>query len=491
MPCCARYNYNTLGIKSKEAMDKAAKIAVLGYGMEGESIVQYLFKSGYKSVVVHDLKPNLENLNNVQKCLGKDYLNSLEKYDIIFRSPGIPYLSKEFKNLKAKLTSSTKYFFENCPAPIIGVTGTKGKGTTASLIAEILKQDGKKVWLGGNIGLPAISFLDEVKKEDYVVLELSSFQLQDLEKSPRIAVLLMTTTEHLDHHKSTKEYRDSKKSIIKYQKPNDFAVINIMHNGYGEFLKEVKANLYTIDTNKIQKNGSFVQNGVFTIAINDNLHKICPVKNTKLIGKHNWENICAAAMATYLSGVKINSIAKGISSFEGLPHRLQKIAEIEGITYINDSFSTAPEPTIAAIKSFDKPIILIIGGSEKGHEYTELAVEIVKNKQIKKIIFLGHTAANKMKLAIEKENNKQTKIIEKMEKEGKKSGINKNVPLVMAQVNSLAEAFLSIKISAKAGDVVLFSPAAASLDLFKNYKDRGNQFIKAVEEITQLDINKK
>lgn len=465
-------------------MKKNDKIAILGYGLEGKSLVQYLCKNSYNSVFIHDRKPDLRIIENVQKCLGKDYLRALDSYDFIFRSPGIPYLSGEFSDYRERITSATNLFFEKCPAKIIGVTGTKGKGTTSTLIAEMLKVEGKTVWLGGNIGVPALSFLDKIKPADWVVLELSSFQLQDLKYSPYIGIILMTTKEHQDHHLNINEYKEAKKNIISHQKADDIAIINTMYESGREYLRAVKGRIFEINCGKIQKNGAYVDEKSFIVVKDNEKHKICPVSQTKLRGKHNWENICAAAMAAYLSGVKLNAIARVIRDFEGLPHRLQKVCEKNGISFINDSFSTAPEPTIAAINAFSEPIILIIGGSEKGHDYLELARVIVNAHQIKKVIFLGDNAAKLMRLAVEKESVVATKKINRLEQRAEiLTKTDKDIPLKLAAAASMQEAILSARKDAMAGDIILLSPAAASFDLFKDYKERGWVFTELANKV--------
>lgn len=449
-------------------MHKEDRIGILGYGLEGRSLVQYLFKNGYKNLTVFDEKPNLTVPNNVQKFLGPDSFLHLNGCDHLFRSPGVPFLSEKFKAVRPKLTSATRLFFDRCHAPIIAVTGTKGKGTTSTLIARMLAAAGKKVWLGGNIGVPMLDFLPEVKKEDYVVLELSSFQTQDLHKGPQIAVLLMTTGEHLDHHRNVREYRLAKANLLERQSADEYAVINIMYPWGRRCLERARARIFTVDCRKEQKNGAFVANGWLFLAKGGRKKALCPLNKALLPGKHNWENLCAAAMAASLAGVGEDDIVKTIFSFAGLPHRLETVAEKGGVRYVNDSFSTAPEPALAAVKAFSQPVAVIIGGSEKGHNYDRFARSLIKNKNLCAIVFLGNKAATRMRAAIQ-----QAILVQKTRKTVGK----KKAHLILAAAGDLAAAVDKARAALPSeGGVVLLSPAAASFDLFSDYKARGEAF---------------
>ncbi|KKU72946.1 MAG: UDP-N-acetylmuramoylalanine-D-glutamate ligase [Candidatus Amesbacteria bacterium GW2011_GWB1_47_26] len=321
-----------------------------------------------------------------------------------------------------------------CPGKIIGVTGTKGKGTTATLIYEILKAAGKKVFFGGNIGKGIFEHLDEMDKDSLVVLELSSFQLIDLHKSPHVAVMLMMTSEHQDWHKSPDEYVEAKSKITQFQMPNDFVVYN------QDYPNSVKIGMQ----GKGQK-----------IAVSGNDWK----GEMRLRGGHNRENVAAAAAVAKIFGIQYSVFGEVIKNFKGLEHRLEEAATVDGVTYFDDSFSTTPETTIAAIKAFTEPLILIAGGSEKGSDFTELGKVISEAKNIKAVILIG-LMAERIK---EKISNEEIKILRGA----------KNMAEILEQVKSVAES----------GDVVVLSPAAASFDMFANYKDRGDQFKEAVRKL--------
>ena len=480
---------------------KNKKIAIIGFGKEGKDAHKYLIALGCKNITICDQNKSLKGVKGAKLQLGKDYLDEIGSFDIIFRSPGVPFLhvQKLVHNYVQKsggkiplITSVTKYFFQHCKAKIIGVTGTKGKGTTSALVHNMLKTCGKLSYLAGNIGTPPLSLLNKLKKTDYVVLELSSFQLQDLTQSPNIAVVLMITKDHLDVHKSVNEYHDAKKNIVKHQKSDDLAVINNMFKANQVFLKLGKGKKIIVNTlekaNGISSkanNTCSVKDGSFVLNIDGKEQKLCSVDEAKLLGKHNWQNICAAAAAVSTI-CPIKAIVKVIKTFKGLPHRLQIVHKSDGVTYINDTFSTTPETTIAAINAVKKPTILILGGSKKGSNYNDLAKEIIKARHITKVIFLGNEAAIEIKTAIEKANKQATENIKQLDSAGdKKTKIYRDILLKMSQAKNMQEAILSAKIDTKQDSIVLLSPAAASFDLFKNYKERGKCFTEAVKKLTK------
>ena len=420
------------------------KIAILGLGIENIALVRYLLKHKVKCEMTicdkrgkKQLGENNQRLlrrfasrNDIRWQLGKDYNKNLDKFDVLFRAPGwpiIPLKSPLPPLIKGALTSPMKLFFELCPTKnIIGVTGTKGKGTTASLIYEILRAAGKRAWLGGNIGVAPFEFLDKIKKNDWVVLELSSFQLEDMTVSPQIAVIANLYPEHLkpadpnnpNFHKNFKAYRDAKLNIVKWQKAGDKAVLNYKLNIKGKKIYFKKSNL-----------------------------------PSKLVGEHNKENIAAAAAVAKIAGVKLEIIKKAVASFKGLEHRLELARELDGVKYYDDSFATTPESTIIALKSFVSPIILFLGGAEKGANFKKLAKEV--KHRVKFVILLNGDATPRIK------------------KELLKVGFKADS---MKLADNIKEAVKFAKAKAAPGDIVLLSTACASFGMFKNYKERGDLF---------------
>lgn len=388
------------------------KIAILGWGVDTQDVEPYLRAQGHEIDIL------------------SEPFGDLKKYDMVVRSPGVYRYRKELKDL-TNVTSKTKIFFDVCPAKIIGVTGTKGKGTTSTLIYEILKKAGKKVFLGGNMGKGIFGNLEKMDSESWVVLELSSFQLIDLHKSPHIAVVLMTTSEHLDWHSSPEEYVRAKFSICNFQFSNDFAIYN------KDYPNSVKI-------------GMQGQGKKIAISGKDWTGPL------RLRGDHNRENMAAAAAVAKILDIRNEIIEEIAREFKGLEHRLEEVATINGVTYFEDSFSTTPETTIAAIKSFTEPLILIAGGSEKGSDFTELGKVVGESKNVKAVILIG-LMADRIDKAI---TNRDLKIIRNLS----------NMESIVKTASEIAQS----------GDVVLLSPAAASFDMFKNYKERGEQFKKEV-----------
>lgn len=431
---------------------KTAKIAILGFGLEGKSTLKFLKEKEYENLQVFDEKLQGDDIEND--------LTKLSEFDVIFRSPGIhknhPELVKALEK-GAQVTSATKLFFDICPCPIIGVTGTKGKGTTSTLIYEILKDTGKDVYLGGNIGLPALELMKDIWKESLVILELSSFQLQDLEKSPHIAVVLNTTSEHLDYHKDSEEYQSAKESIVKFQNRKDFAVLNLDYKYYERFENLGEAEKFFVSVGKKVKKGAYVSHGVIYVGSEE----ICKTDEVGLIGPHNLENILPAVMATSILKIPKNHISKSIKKFKGLPHRLEFAGEHNEVRFYNDSFSTTPETCIAALNSFKEPLILIAGGSEKKSDYTELGQVIFEKENLQDVILMGDTAQI-IKKAILKNGDPKCSI---------------------ATVANYHDAFDLALEKAWRGSIVLLSPACASFGLFKNYKERGEKFKEWVESL--------
>ena len=450
---------------------RGKKVALLGFGIENISVAKFLLKNDIDFSVLD--KAPLEKIieegqslikeKNLDLISGDDYLSGLGDFDIIVRSPGIPYLSEEIQAAKLNgvtVTSSTKLFFDFCPADIIGVTGTKGKGTTTSLIYEIIKKSGKKVYLVGNIGTPSFNVIESIKAEDLIVFELSSFQIQDLDKSPHISVLVNLDVDHLDYHKSLEEYQETKAAIFKNQTAEDFAVLN---NDYPDSkrMEDIgQAKKYLFSSKEKVQNGAYVNpEGDVILAISGH-EKVCSESEVQLIGRHNLENIAASSIVGKILSIDTSIISEAIKSFKGLEHRTEFVREINGVKYFNDSFSTNPVPTIAAIKSFITPVTLIVGGSEKGANFSSMAGEI-KKSSVKNIIFIG-VEGPRIKKSVE-EVGTAAQLIDG----------DQDISLVVKKAKEVTES----------GGVVLFSPACASFDMFKNYKDRGNKFKDAVNNL--------
>ncbi len=454
-------------------MDKRSKISILGFGIEGKSVLDYLLKHSIHDVTVCDKNVDLKDHlpDGVSSILGPEYLNNLSDFDVIFRSPGVPFLTPQIQIVKEKgveVTSCTKFFIEQCPCSVIGVTGTKGKGTTSSLIFEMLKKGKKKVFLGGNIGNPPIEFLDKLKSDDLVVLELSSFQLQDLEKSPRYAVLLNTTSDHLDYHADKDEYMRAKEGLLSGQHSGCLAILNKDYE-YSKYYKAVvKGDLMWVSVKEKVQNGAYVENDEIYYSKDGKSSKIADVSDVKLIGSHNLENILPAIVIAKELGVDNKKIRDVIKKFKNLPYRLEFVGEFKGVKFYNDSYSTTPETSIAGVDSFECPTVLIAGGRDKGADYCDWALRVLLKPSLRVIVLMGEVA-DKMEKALTKAENQL--------------GEAEGSPTKILLRNNMEEAVVDAYAESEEGGVVVLSPGAASFDMYKNYKERGDDFVRNVKKL--------
>ncbi len=428
-----------------EELKTKKRILIIGYGVEGQAIHEYLKKHC----------PDSE-IGIADKKDGEGYLGKQKDYDLAIKSPGIKPSS-----VTIQYTTTTNIFMSNCKGKTIGVTGTKGKGTTSSIIYEMLKKDGQEVYLGGNIGVSPINFIDQLSDKSWTVLELSSFQLQDIQKSPHIAVVLMVTSDHLNYHRDIAEYVEAKRNILRFQTKDDFAIVNRDYPASNESDVLTQGKVFYVSSERETNSGCFALNGKIIVRKNDSDDEIIDVSDILLPGRHNLENITAAVMAARLAGVSKDNIISVLKTFKGLEHRLELAREINGVKYYNDSFAVAPEATIAAIEAFTAPEILILGGSSKNSDFTELGKVISNAKNIKAIIGIGD---------------------EWWEIKSKIKDQKSNILMVEDATDMRTVVSAASKI-ASSGDVVLLSPACASFGMFKNYKDRGEQFKKEVEKL--------
>lgn len=456
-------------------MDQRSKMAIIGYGAEGKALMKYLTDHKYHNITVCDQNVDLKDdmPDGVSVRLGKDYLNKVNDFDVIFRSPGVRYLDPNIQSavaLEKIVTSSTAFFLDQAPCHIVGVTGTKGKGTTCTLIYEMLKTEKKDVHIGGNIGEPSISFLDKVKKDSVVVLELSSFQLQDVKKSPKYAVLLNTTIDHLDYHADQNEYLSAKEQLLSMQGKDGVTVLNKDYEYVKYYSPLVKGNLKYVSVKVKVKDGAYVNGdkGEIFYVKNGKEEKICDVKDVALIGSHNLENVLPSIVIAKEFGIKNENIKKVIKLFKGLPHRLEFVKEVRGVKYYNDSFSTNSLTSMAAVDSFDEPTLLIAGGSDKGLDYKEWAEKILTKESLKTVILMGDTTDKMDKAIIDAEKKLPTSDV---------------TPTKVLIRQNLEEAVLEAFAQTNKGWVVVMSNAAASFDQFKNYKERGEEFRKLVNKL--------
>ena len=433
------------------------KVAVLGYGKQGVSAHEY-WKGLGNEVTICDSNEKLKVPKGSTALLGKDYLKNLNEFDLIVRSPSVHPQeiidhNPKYPDILEKVTTNTNEFLSISPSKnIIGVTGTKGKGTTSSLIARMLETAGHKVHLGGNIGTPPLELMKEdIFPPDWVILELANFQLIDLKKSPHLAVCLMVEHEHLDWHPHPDEYIASKQQLFRWQKAQDVAV----YYSNSELSRKVVSVSPARKLAYFSQTGAHVKDGKIVI----DGKEICSVNDIKLPGEHNWQNVCAAVTAVWEVAPKTEAIRSAVQNFSGLPFRLEFIRETGGIKFYNDSFGTTPETAIVALKAFTEPKIIILGGSDKGADYRELAKAVSENN-VKAVIVIGKTGS---------------RIAGRLREKGFENIIDGG--------SSMAEIVKQARAHAAPGDIVLLSTASASFDMFKNYEDRGQQFNQAVQAL--------
>lgn len=452
---------------------KFRKVAVIGLGVSNLPLLDYLHEKKAK-VTVFDQRTidqipkevmDIITQNSFEFSLGENYLSKLQGFDLILRSPSclptIPELVAEAER-GALVTTEIELLIKMCPAKIIGVTGSDGKTTTTSLIYAILKEAGYNTWLGGNIGIPLFTKLPEMESDDIVVLELSSFQLMEMNVSPSISVITNITPNHLNIHKDYEEYIDAKKNIFKYQDENGILVLNYDNEITKECGKEANGKVIYFSSQEKLENGYIVDEGVIKECEDGVRKHIMECKSAKLRGIHNYQNICTALAATKTL-VDTEKAVETIKEFNAVEHRLEFVREVNGIKWYNDSASSSPTRTISGINAFEgEEIILIAGGYDKNLDYTPLAKPVVDN--VKALILMGQTS-NKIFDAVTIEMEKQ----------------NKNVKIYMC--DSLQEVINTARKIANSGDTVLFSPGSASFDMFKNAYDRGNQFKQAVNNL--------
>ncbi|MBI2036792.1 MAG: UDP-N-acetylmuramoyl-L-alanine--D-glutamate ligase, partial [Candidatus Liptonbacteria bacterium] len=422
---------------------KIMRIAILGFGSEGQAMLRALKRDpAYRSaeITILDRNKKAPIPKGVRAILGPGYLDKLSSFDIIFRTPGFPYMNAKLQAARRKgveVSSVTRYFFERVPCPIIGVTGTKGKGTTTTLLCEILKRAGRGVYLAGNIGLPAVALLPRLRKNDLVILELSSFQLQDLDRSPRVAGVLDIFPDHQDAHRDMKEYVEAKSRVAKNQKPGD-RVFFFADNGWSRWVAKF---------GKGKK-----------IAVEPAKPSFISPSDMAMPGAHNFRNAVMASTIAASLGVSRETIRAAVRAFRGLEHRLELVREVGRIRFYNDSASTNPDTAAAACRSFEDPAVLIAGGKDKNLDYAPLA-EALKSSAVEHVVLFGENR-EKIRRALA------------------------FVPIPLEFAASLEEAaesaYRAARLFSSQRSAVIFSPGAASFDMFKNYKDRGERFKKVV-----------
>lgn len=460
------------------------RIGIVGFGKEGQATAQFLRSQGLRAHVF-DEKPESDFASESVSpyaavgftfSFGHD-LADFGELDVLFRTPGVRLATPGIARARAAgctITSQTVCFLEHCPATVIGVTGTKGKGTTTTLIYELLqaaKREGLPearqhvrgaVYITGNIGKDdPFALLPLLTPDDIVVFELSSFQLQDVTRSPHIGVCLMVTSEHLDHHADLAEYHRAKSAICAFQTERDFAVYAQDYPASVRIGTAGRGTGYAFSRAGTVARGAYCEQDTVHIQGVDGVQGVVNTAGRQLRGAHNLENIMAASIVGVLCGLPLPFIERVVKAYKGLEHRLEYVGTFDEVSFYNDSISTTPESAIAALEAFAEPPLMILGGSEKFADFSELAARIAARENMRGVLLIGQTAP-RIRAALDEAGVAPEQIME--------------------GAQNMRDVFALLAQRAQPGDVVLLSPACASFGMFQNYADRGRQFADAARK---------
>lgn len=446
------------------------RVAVIGIGVSNRPLLKLLLSHGVDTVARD--KRTREQLGETAEALeaagcrlrlGEDYLEELTE-DVIFRTPGLHPFTKQLREAKergAVLTSEMEAFFRLCPCRTMAVTGSDGKTTTTTVLAELLKAAGHRVFLGGNIGTPLLDRVPEMKSGDWAVLELSSFQLHSMECRPDVAVVTNVSPNHLDIHPSYEDYQTAKKQIFLRQRPGDVLVLNADNDITRAFAAEAPGQVRFFSRREKPENGVFCRDGVIFRSRNGAETRLMDAKEIRIPGLHNVENYMAAFAAA--EGLVPDEVCRAVAgTFPGVAHRLEMIRTLRGVTYCNDSIASSPSRTMAGLRALTRKPILIAGGYDKHIPFDSLGDEICL--RVKELFLTGFTA-------------------EKIYEAVTASAYYDPSALSVHRIGDFREAVLAASAAAGEGDIVLLSPACASFDRFKNFEERGDAFRKIVMEL--------
>jgi len=438
------------------------RVTVVGLGIEGVDIARYLSRQG-AMVTISDsksrqkLSERLQQVDNLglKLALGSNRPDDIAEAEAVFISQGVPLDLPGMARARERgvpLHSMMGLFMELCPGPIAGITGSSGKTTTTALVSEMFEADERPVFVGGNIGVGLLEHLSSVRAYTWAVLEMSHTQLQLVERSPHVAAVLNITPNHLDHF-SWEEYRKLKARIIRFQQASDIAVLGFDDSEARALATDVKGQLlwFTLG-DSLPGDGVFVSDGWAVVRFGKLNERLFPLGSVRLRGRHNQANAVAAAAVALACGVSSEAIACAVRTFRGVPHRLELVAEVDGVSYFNDSIATTPERALAGIRSFSEPTVLLLGGRDKNLPLEDLATEATR--RCRAVVLFGESAA-------------------KFERAFQKTGA---AAAVVRRVEGLSEAAKVARRLAQPGDVVLLSPACTSYDAYDSFEQRGEHF---------------
>jgi UDP-N-acetylmuramoylalanine--D-glutamate ligase len=454
---------------------KGRRVLILGAARQGLALARWLSLHG-AHVTLSDMR-SADELQlardslaeyQIDWALGGHPLELLDTTDLVCPSGGVPLtlpIVAEAVSRGIPLSNDSQIFMEAVPCKTIGITGSAGKTTTTTLVGRMAKNVyGDKAYIGGNIGDPLINYLDSMNSEDVAVLELSSFQLDQMTSSPNIAAVLNITPNHLDRHGTMEAYTAAKAHILEFQSEADTAVLGCNDQGAWDLRDKVQGKLLTFSLHDLDEglNGTYLHNGMLNLRDDNNDQPLMAREKILLRGDHNISNVLASLAIGHAAGFPLNAMLEAVKDFHGVPHRLELVRELHGARWYNDSMASAPERTIAAIRAFDEPIVLLLGGRDKNLPWEDL-MQLV-DQRVKYAVLFGEAA-------------------EKIQKTVNSLGLGEK-RCTLSRVNGLHEAVLKAAEVAESGDVVLLSPGGTSFDEFKDFADRGERFKSWVQELS-------
>jgi UDP-N-acetylmuramoylalanine--D-glutamate ligase len=451
------------------------RVLILGAARQGLALARWLSLHGARVTLSDmrneaDLQVARQSLAEypIDWALGGHPLELLDSADVLCLSGGVPLtlpIVVEAMKRGIPLSNDSQIFMEVVPCKTIGITGSAGKTTTTTLVGNMAKNAyGEKAYIGGNIGDPLINYVDNMADNDLAILELSSFQLEQMTISPNVATILNVTPNHLDRHGTMEAYTAAKARVLEFQSEQDTAVLGHDDKGAWSLRNKVRGKLYTFSLGELEEglNGAYLHDGLLNLRDGNVYLPLIPREKIFLRGDHNMSNVLAAFAIGYAAGFPLDSMLEAAEEFHGVPHRLELVRELRGVRWYNDSSSSAPERSMAAIRAFDEPIVLLLGGRDKDLPWEDL-MRLV-GERVDHVVLFGEAA-------------------EKIQKTAQALGLRENGSAI-TRIGSLYEAVLKAAEVAEPGDVVLLSPGGTSFDEFKDFAERGERFREWVRELS-------
>ena len=484
-----------MGINSPFAV-RDSRVVILGLARQGTALARFLVQAGAE-VTVSDLRDEASLAEQLAELaglpihyvLGEHPLSLLDRADLLCLSGGVPEdipIVVEAQRRSIPLSNDAQLFLECCPAPVIGITGSAGKTTTTALVGEMCRAAGLRTWVGGNIGNPLIADLDRIEPSDWVVMELSSFQLEVMTASPHVAALLNITPNHLDRHKTMEAYIAAKRNILAHQRQEDFALLGYDDANARSLALETAAHLLWFSGGAEVDEGAFFMqtktNGKLTLRLGGVDREVCHASDVRLRGRHNLLNVLAACVLAGVAGVPVEAMRQVAVTFTGVEHRLELVRELNSVRWYDDSIATAPERSLAALRSFEEPIVLLAGGRDKKLPWDEFASETVR--RVRHLVVFGEAGPMIARVVGEEmERGRGRGERGKGNQKGSSSTTHSPSSLQLeriTQVVTLEEAVEAGARLARPGDVVLLSPGGTSFDAFRDFAERGDRFKELV-----------